>query len=92
MKVLELAQQMYCLQQKLDKEQLDRPVNGHHIVTHYNSFNDEGLKISCWDSKFNSLLAPIFNAELELLKDNDYPGDIEAAREALKKYLAQEVE
>ena len=90
MNVLELAQQMYRFQQRLDN--LNSPVNGHIISVHFNSYNDEGLKISCWDSKFNTRLAPVFNAELELLNVNGYPGDIEAAREALKQYLAQEIE
>jgi len=92
MNVLELAQQMYCLQKKLDKHNSDYFVDNHIISVHFNSYNDEGLKISCWDSKFNTRLAPVFNAELELLNVNGYPGDIEAAREALKQYLAQEIE
>jgi hypothetical protein len=50
----------------------------------------DGLKFSVW--VIGEEYAPMFNADLSLFKDNDYPGDIDAAREALKQYLSQEVE
>ena len=86
MNVLELEKAIRVEQIKLRNLRLN---NFQIIATP--DFNEQ-ITFMVWDKKSPSGTWLLFNEDLEIIENLDYTHDIEAAREALKQYLAQEVE
>ena len=86
MNVLELEKAIRVEQIKLRNLRLN---NFQIIATP--DFNEK-ITFMVWDKKSPSGTWLLFNEALEIVENLDYTHDIEAAREALKQYLTQEVE
>jgi len=87
MNVLELEQQIYKQVKTLQSLRL----SGFCVTAHHYDTVNPILKFSVWNNEEDSFYAPVFDADLNLIDGNNYSGDIDAARAALKQYLAQEV-
>jgi len=83
---LELAQEISDKQQMLINNLITQ---GHQICVHHGIIG--GLTFSAWLQGTDSSEAPMFNAELEVVGNNDYPESIDGARAALKEFLEGEV-
>ena len=80
---LELAQEIYEKQKKLQVKIND------HIFCVQDHYKD-GIRFSAWNFRHQGA-APMFDADLNLIKDNDYPESIDEARAALKEFLEEDV-
>jgi hypothetical protein len=86
MNVLELEQQVYKKQLRLrELKSID------FMIAVPPTFQGE-ITFMVWDKKTPSGSWLLFSEGLEVIENINYNLDIDAAREALKQYLAQEVE
>ena len=83
---LEITQEIYDKQQILINNLI---IQGHQICPHYGI--PGGLSFSVWLQGSDSSEAPMFNSNLELLKNIEYTEIIDEARAALKEFLEGEV-
>ncbi len=79
---LELAQEIYDKRKILVKSSFTQ---GHHVCLH--DHMPDGVIFSVWLQGTDSSEAPLFNAELEVVGNNDYPESIDEAKAALKEFL-----
>ncbi len=84
----EISEKIKDITSKKEKLNLG-DVGGFYVCAH--DHYPDGLIFSVWASDVATNLAPTFDADLNLIKDNDYPESIDEAKSALKEFLEGEI-
>ena len=90
MKVIDLAQEIYSKRKEFVNASTSVSlVSGYHFCMH--DHITDGVRFSVWHNGTDSTHAPLFNANLEVVNNTDYPESIDEARAALEEFLESEV-